>query len=113
MSKPLIFIALISLISAQQTSDGTPEKRFGLNYGAERYWVRDEADTQKFKDAQGRYNEKDVVIEPADNLLVFGNGRIVDEKYELQPIKTRPMMPATYIHGVEDLKKALKQLQSH
>ena len=65
-------------------------------------------DTDKFKDAQGRYIEKDVTIEPADNLLVFGQGRIVNGKYTLQPVKTRPMMPTSQISGVEDLKKALK-----
>ena len=64
-------------------------------------------DTDKFKDAQGRYIEKDVTIEAPDNLLVFGNGRIVNGKYVLQPVKTRPMMPATAIKGAEDLKKAL------
>jgi len=69
-------------------------------------------DTQKFKDAQGRYIEEDVTIEPADNLLVFGNGQVIDEKYELQPVKTRPMMPATHIRGAEDLKKAIKQQQN-
>ena len=63
--------------------------------------------TDKFKDAQGRYIEKDVTIEAPDNLLVFGNGRIVNGKYVLQPVKTRPMMPATNIKGAEDLKKAL------
>jgi len=69
-------------------------------------------DTKKFKDAQGRYIEKDVTIESADNLLVFGNGRIVNGYYVLQPVKTRPMMPATEIHGAEDLKKVLKKQQN-
>jgi dienelactone hydrolase len=64
-------------------------------------------DTEKFKDAQGRYIEKDVTIESPDNLLVFGNGRVVKDYYVLQPVKTRPMMPATNIRGVEDLRKAL------
>ena len=66
---------------------------------------------QKFKDAKGRYIEKDVTIETPDNLLVFGNGKVVDGLYTLQPVQTRPMMPATGIHGVNDLKEALKRLQ--
>ena len=69
-------------------------------------------DTEKFKDKQGRYIEKDVTIESPDNLLVFGNGRIVNGYYVLQPVRTRPMMPATDIHGAEDLKNALKKLQN-
>jgi dienelactone hydrolase len=69
-------------------------------------------DAQKFKDAQGRYIEKDVTIENPDNLLVFGNGRIVNGKYVLQPVRTRPMMPVTDINGAEDLKRALKKLQT-
>ena len=64
-------------------------------------------DTDRFRDAQGRYIEKDVTIEPADNLLVFGQGSIVRGQYVLQPVKTRPMMPATEIAGVEDLKLKL------
>ena len=68
-------------------------------------------DTDKFKDKQGRYIEKDVTIESPDNLLVFGNGRIVNGRYVLQPVRTRPMMPATDIHSAEDLKKALLKLQ--
>ena len=70
-------------------------------------------DGNKFKDAQGRYVEKDVTIEAPDNLLVFGNGR-VDNKgyYVLQPVKTRPMMPATNIRGVDDLKKVFLQMQN-
>ena len=69
-------------------------------------------DASKFKDAQGRYLEKDVTIEAPDNLLVFGNGRVVNGYYVLQPVKTRPMMPATDIRGGEDLKKALKKQQN-
>jgi len=69
-------------------------------------------DASKFKDAQGRYLEKEVTIEAPDNLLVFGNGRVVDGNYVLQPVKTRPMMPATDIRGAEDLRKALKKQQS-
>jgi len=69
-------------------------------------------DASKFKDTQGRYLEKDVIIEAPDNLLVFGNGRIVNGYYVLQPVKTRPMMPVTAIHGGEDLKKALKKQQN-
>ena len=72
-----------------------------------------EIDTKKFKDAQGRYNEKDVTIEPPDNLLVFGNGRVVKGYYILLPVKTRPMMPATDIHSADDLKKALLKLQNN
>jgi hypothetical protein len=70
-------------------------------------------DAAKFKDAQGRYIEKDVAIEQSDNLLVFGNGR-VDKNgyYVLQPVKTRPMMPATAINGADDLQKAFKKLQN-
>ena len=66
-----------------------------------------------FKDSQGRYIEKDVTIEAPDHLLVFGNGK-VDNKgyYVLQPVKTRPMMPASDIRGADDLKKALKKLQN-
>ena len=69
-------------------------------------------ETAKFKDAQGRYIEKDVTIEAPDNLLVFGNGKVVNGKYVLQPVNTRPMMPATEIHGAEDLKKAFKKIQN-
>ena len=69
-------------------------------------------DASKFKDAQGRYIEKDVTIEAPDNLLVFGNGKVVKEEYVLQPVKTRPMMPATNIKGADDLKKALVKLQN-
>ena len=69
-------------------------------------------DTQKFKDAQGRYIEKDVNIEPSDNLLVFGDGQIVNGRYVKQPVKTRPMMPASNIYGVDDLKRALKNQQN-
>jgi len=69
-------------------------------------------DNKNFKDAQGRYIEKEVTIEAPDNLLVFGNGKIVNGYYVLQPVKTRPMMPATDIRGAEDLKKALKKQQN-
>ena len=69
-------------------------------------------DAQKFKDAQGHYNEKDITIENPDNMLSFGNGKIVNGYYVLQPVKTRPMMPATDIHGGEDLKKALQKQQN-
>jgi len=65
-------------------------------------------DTKKFKDTQGHYIEKDITIEAPDNLLVFGNGKVVKDYYVLQPVKTRPMMPATDIHSADDLKKALK-----
>ena len=65
-------------------------------------------DTDRFKDAQGRYIEKEVSVEPADNLLVFGQGRIVRGQYVLQPVKTRPMMPATEINGIDALKKSLE-----
>jgi len=68
-------------------------------------------DVTKFKDKQGHYIEKDVTIEAPDNLLVFGNGRVVKGYYVLQPVKTRPMIPASDIHNAEDLKKALKKLQ--
>jgi hypothetical protein len=64
-------------------------------------------DTGKFKDTQGHYIEKDVTIEPADHLLVFGQGRIVNGKYVMQPVKTRPAMPSSGINGADDLKKAL------
>ena len=69
-------------------------------------------DASKFKDAQGRYIEKDVTIETPDHLLVFGNGRVVNGYYVLHPVKTRQMMPATGIHNTDDLKKVLKQQQS-
>jgi hypothetical protein len=68
-------------------------------------------DAKKFKDEQGHFIEKDVTIEAPDNLLVFGNGSIPNVKYVLQPVKTRPMLPATDIRGAEDLKNALKKLQ--
>ena len=70
-------------------------------------------DAEKFKDNQGRYIEKDVTIETPDNLLVFGNGQVIKGYYVLQPVKTRPMMPATTIKSGEDLKKALQQLQNN
>ena len=69
-------------------------------------------DVKKFKDGQGRYIEKDITIENPDNMLSFGNGRIVNGYYVMQPVKTRPMMPVTDIRGGEDLKKALKQQQN-
>ena len=69
-------------------------------------------DAQKFKDKQGRFIEKDVTIEAPDNLLVFGNGSIPQTNYILQPVKTRPMMPPTDIHGADDLKRVLKKLQN-
>ena len=71
-----------------------------------------EIDTDRFKDKQGRFIEKDVTIESPDNLLVFGNGRIVNGKYVLQPVRSRPMMPATDIRSAEDLKRALLKLQN-
>ena len=64
-------------------------------------------DVQKLKDAQGRYNEKEITIEAADDLLVFGDGRIVNNHYLRQPNKTRPMMPATHIRSIDDLKKSI------
>ena len=69
-------------------------------------------DTKIFKDAQGRFIEKDVTIEAPDKLLVFGNGSIPDKLYILQPAKTRPMMPATNIHSADGLNKALRKLQN-
>ena len=69
-------------------------------------------DAQKFKDAQGHFIEKEVTIESPDKLLVFGNGSVVKDYYVLQPVKTRPMMPASDIRGAADLKKALLKLQN-
>jgi len=68
-------------------------------------------DAQKFKDAQGRYIEKDVVIEDPDKMLLFGNGRIVKGYYVMQPVKDRPMLPPTDIRSGEDLWKALRKQQ--
>jgi hypothetical protein len=68
-------------------------------------------DASKFKDAQGRYIEKDVVIENPDNMLSFGNGRIVNGYYVMQPVKTRPMLPPTDIRSGEALWKALRKQQ--
>ena len=68
-------------------------------------------DTKNFKDDLGHFIEKDVTIEHPDKLLVFGNGKVDNVKYVLQPVKTRPMMPATTIRGAEDLKKALRKQQ--
>ena len=70
-------------------------------------------DAQKFKDGQGRYIEKNITIENPDNMLSFGNGRILKGYYVMQPVKTRPMLPETDIHGGEDLVKALKKQQNY
>lgn len=70
-------------------------------------------DAGKFKNAQGRYIEKDVTIENPDHLLVFGQGKIVKGTYVLSPVKTRPMMPDSEIRGAEELKKAFQKLQDH
>ena len=69
-------------------------------------------DTQKFKDAQGNYIEKDAIVENPDKMLAFGDGRIVNGYYVLQPVKTRPMMPASEIRSGEDLWKALRKQQN-
>ena len=69
-------------------------------------------DAKQFKDAQGHFIEKDVTIENPDNMLVFGNGSVPNKEYILQPVKTRPMMPATNIRGADDLKQALLKLQN-
>jgi len=71
-----------------------------------------EIDASRFKNSQGLYDEKGITIENPDNMLSFGNGRIVNGYYVMQPVKTRPMMPATNIHGGEDLKKALRKQQN-
>ena len=71
-----------------------------------------EIDATKFKDSQGHFIEQDVTIEKPDNLLVFGNGKVDNAQYILQPVRTRPMMPATGIHSADDLKKALIKQQN-
>jgi hypothetical protein len=45
-------------------------------------------------------------------MLVFGNGRIVNGYYVLQPVKTRPMLPASDIKGMDDLIRVFRQQQS-
>ena len=68
-------------------------------------------DAQKFKDAQGRYDEKNAIVENPEKMLVFGNGRIINGYYVLQPVKTRPMLPASDIHGLDDLIRVFRQQQ--